>query len=124
MEKLFSYGTLQMTHVQQEIFKRKLNGHKDMLIGYILGEVKITDEAVIRKSGTNIHPTLKFTGRPADTVEGTVFEVTTSELSRADEYEVDEYLRVEGSFVSGIKAWVYVCANNKAELVPKIQTVC
>ncbi len=56
MEKLFSYGTLQMEHVQKEIFGRKLNGKKDALIGYILSEVKIKDKIVIKNSGTNIHP--------------------------------------------------------------------
>ncbi len=110
MEKLFSYGTLQMEHVQKEIFGRKLNGKKDALIGYILSEVKIKDKIVIKNSGTNIHPILKFTGNHSDVIEGTVFEITSSELNQADAYEVEEYMRVEGNFRSGNKAWVYVCA--------------
>ena len=40
MEKLFSYGTLQMEHVQQETFGRKLHGVKDTLAGYTLSTVK------------------------------------------------------------------------------------
>jgi gamma-glutamylcyclotransferase (GGCT)/AIG2-like uncharacterized protein YtfP len=114
MENLFSYGTLQMEHVQKDTFGRKLNGEKDVLIGYVLSEVEIQNEAVIKTSGTNIHPILKFTGKETDLVEGTVFEVTSSELSQADEYEVEEYIRVTGDFKSGQKAWVYVCAKTNA----------
>ena len=110
MEKLFSYGTLQMEHVQTETFGRKLNGQKDALIGYTLSEVKIKDESVIKTSGTDIHPILKFTGNDSDVVEGTVFEITSSELNQADEYEVEEYMRVAGNFKSGNTAWAYVCA--------------
>jgi len=46
LEKLFSYGTLQMESVQKETFGRELNGIKDSLIGYVLSEVKIKDPAV------------------------------------------------------------------------------
>ncbi len=41
LEKLFSYGTLQMENVQKETFGRTLKGTKDILVGYILSEVKI-----------------------------------------------------------------------------------
>lgn len=112
MEKLFSYGTLQMESVQIETFGRKLDGVKDALIGYVLSEVKITDEAVIQISGTDIHPILKHTGDPTDLVEGSVFEITTAELHQADEYEVDDYTRAECDFNSGQKAWAYVCAKS------------
>ena len=110
MEKLFSYGTLQMLDVQLDTFGRKLKGKKDFLIGYRLCTVKIQDEMVIKISGTNIHPILKYTGNNIDVVEGTVFEITSSELLQADEYEVDEYIRIVGNFKSGEKAWAYVCA--------------
>ena len=110
MEKLFSYGTLQFEHVQIATFGRKLVGKKDSLIGYALSEVKITDKAVIETSGTETHPILKFTGNPSDLVEGSVFEITLDELHQADKYEVDEYVRIKGSFTSGEKAWAYVCS--------------
>ena len=113
LEKLFSYGTLQMESVQKETFGRELNGIKDSLIGYVLSEVKIRDLAVIKTSGTDIHPILKYTGKRTNIVEGTVFEITTSELSQADEYEVEEYTRVSGEFSSGQKAWAYVCAKSQ-----------
>ncbi|PCH81373.1 MAG: UDP-N-acetylmuramate--alanine ligase [Hyphomicrobiales bacterium] len=115
MEKLFSYGTLQMQSVQVETFGRELEGTKDTLIGYILSEVEIKDAAVIRASGTNIHPILKYSGKVTDLVEGTVFEITATELQMADDYEVEEYVRVTGDFSSGNKAWTYVCAKKKKD---------
>jgi gamma-glutamylcyclotransferase (GGCT)/AIG2-like uncharacterized protein YtfP len=111
MERLFSYGTLQMLPVQIETFGRELTGVKDILIGYVLSEVKIKDVAVIKTSGTAIHPILKYTGKNTDVVEGTIFELTASELKQADEYEVEEYLRVAGDFRSEQKAWAYVCSK-------------
>jgi len=111
MESLFSYGTLQMENVQKETFDRTLKGTKDILVGYILSEVKINDKSVIEKSGTDIHPILKFTGNHLDQVEGTIFEITKPELQQADDYEVEEYARIEADFKSGKKAWVYADAS-------------
>jgi len=111
MEKLFSYGTLQMENVQIETFGRILDGKKDVLVGYVLSEVKITDKNVIEKSGTDIHPILKPTNNSLDQVNGTIFEITHHELLKADDYEVEEYARIEANFKSGIKAWVYADAT-------------
>lgn len=112
MEKLFSYGTLQMRKVQKETFGRLLDGTKDVLLGYALSETEIKDEHVIKKSGTDIHPILKYTGNNADEVEGMVFEVTREELHQADEYEVKEYARTYAALKSGMYAWVYADANH------------
>lgn len=112
---MFSYGTLQMENVQKETFGRVLNGTKDTLSGYLLSEVTIQDKAVIQKSGTNLHPVLKATGNPSDEVEGVIFEVTHEELMQADDYEVEEYVRIKANFRSGEKAWVYVDANQWKE---------
>ena len=111
MEKLFSYGTLQMENVQRETFGRILKGSKDILVGYVLSEVKITDKTVIDKSGTDTHPILKATQILSDEVEGTIFEVTHEELMQADDYEVEEYARIKADFKSGISAWVYTDAS-------------
>ena len=113
MEKLFSYGTLQLLSVQTETFGRSLVGMKDTLIGYKLSDIKIKDQDVIKTSGKEIHPILKYSGNETDRVDGTIFEITTSELSQADEYEVEEYLRVKARFHSGAEAWVYVCADSQ-----------
>ncbi len=111
MEKLFSYGTLQLENVQKETFGRLLKGSNDSLLGYVLSEIKIKDKDVIAKSGTDIHPILKFTGDDSDQVEGTIFQITSEELSQADAYEVDEYVRIEGRFKSGTSAWIYADAR-------------
>ena len=110
LEKLFSYGTLQIENVQKETFGRVLSGVKDTLIGYVLSEIKIKDRSVIEKSGTNLHPILKATANHLDKVEGMIFEITQEELQQADEYEVKEYTRIKAEFESGEKAWVYAAA--------------
>ncbi|MDX1400107.1 MAG: gamma-glutamylcyclotransferase family protein [Oceanospirillum sp.] len=113
MERLFSYGTLQLDQVQQETFGRLLKGEKDTLTGYALSEVRIRDEAVVATSGKAFHPILKYTAHPEDQVEGTVFDVTPDELAQADRYEVEEYVRVVAVFNSGKTAWAYVCAETE-----------
>ena len=111
MPKLFSYGTLQQDNVQLATFGRLLKGEKDTLIGYQLGEVEITDADVIAKSGKRFHPMLIKTDNPTDTVAGVIFELTDDELTQADDYEVDDYARVEGQFDSGTAAWIYADAR-------------
>lgn len=111
MEKLFSYGTLQLERVQLETFGRLLQGGTDELVGYRLSMVKITDPAVLVASGLDEHPIVQFTGNPGDRVAGTVFEITPAELAQADGYEVDDYQRVLAECASGQQAWVYVSAE-------------
>lgn len=115
MEKLFSYGTLQLEEVQTSTFGRILDGEKDVLVGYVNATVKITDQKVIAASGTDIHPILKFTGHETDRVSGTVFEVSADELAQADAYEVEDYVRIEAVLKSGIKTWVYAAAAEVRE---------
>lgn len=110
MAYLFSYGTLQQTNVQLELFGVELNGTRDVLTGYVVSEIVITDQEVIRKSGKNVHPILKFTGDRSDEVEGTVFELTDDHLRHADRYEVDEYQRVKAVLKSGKITWIYAQA--------------
>lgn len=112
MPRLFSYGTLQQEGVQLANFGRKLSGSKDVLQGYVVGEIEITDERVLRESGQAMHPILRFTGNQSDEVEGTVFEITDAELAQADDYEVDDYIRVSAKLKSGTDAWIYA-ANSK-----------
>lgn len=111
MENLFSYGTLQQTEVQLATFGRTLDGVVDQLVGYVLGEVEITDEAVVALSGKRFHPMLRHTGNPADTVMGMVFRITADELAQADSYEVAAYRRVLGNMQSGGQAWIYANAD-------------
>lgn len=115
MALLFVYGTLLDKNVQRVNFGRELIGTKDQLAGYAIGEVKITDERVIRESGKDIHRILKYTGSDRDRVEGTVFEVTEEELKKADEYEVDDYERVSTILKSGRKCWAYVAPQDEKQ---------
>lgn len=111
MPKLFSYGTLQLESVQLATFGRLLKGEKDSLVGYTLGEIEVTDPDVVQKSGKRFHPMLIRTDNVNDTVDGVIFDITDEELAQADRYEVDDYARVIGNFVSGTTAWIYVDAK-------------
>ena len=108
MHQLFSYGTLQQREVQLETFGRYLSGRPDSVVGYIVTLVEIDDPDVIRISGRSRHPMLRTTGSYRHQVPGTVFEITTEELSLADAYEVACYQRVEVSLAAGGRAWFYV----------------
>jgi gamma-glutamylcyclotransferase (GGCT)/AIG2-like uncharacterized protein YtfP len=106
--RLFSYGTLRQEGVQIASFGRLLNGAGDVLPGYRLSMIEITDKDVIGKSGANFHPIVAKSDDPADEVAGMVFEVTQAELAAADAYEVSDYKRVLARLKSGVEAWVYV----------------
>lgn len=108
---LFSYGTLQLPSVQLSSFGRLLTGKPDRLLGYKLAQLKITDETVLAKSETATHPIAIKTNNPIDFIEGVIFEISEKELQQADEYEVEDYCRVQELFESGALAWVYVEAN-------------
>jgi hypothetical protein len=110
MPLLFSYGTLQQENVQLKTFGRPLAGEKDELLGFEQSWLRIEDPQVVATSGKTHHPILKFNGRRASRIAGTVFEITDAELADADRYEVAAYKRVEASLASGKKAWVYVDA--------------
>ena len=105
---LFSYGTLQLKKVQLELFGRILKGTKDILGGYQLGKLEITDEEVLSKSRQNFHPIAVKSESPEDFVTGVLFEITEQELRQADIYEADDYKRVKETFESGKQGWVYV----------------
>ncbi|MET4141227.1 gamma-glutamylcyclotransferase family protein [Pedobacter sp. UYP1] len=109
-ENLFSYGTLQNENVQVKNYGRLLEGKWDKLYGYALSMIEITDAEVVSLSGASHHPMVKYTGRITDVVDGMVFEISADELKRTDEYEVDDYKRVQVSLESGKKAWVYINA--------------
>lgn len=111
-EKLFSYGTLQEEKVQLSTFGRKLTGKSDILSGYKLLQLKISDPDVIITSGKEIHPMLVHTGNKNDTVAGVVFDVTLAEIEMADQYEVSDYTRVKETLISATVAWVYISIGN------------
>lgn len=108
MPYLFSYGTLQMEQVQLETFGRALSGHKEILVGYILNHIEITDPEVLRKSNQTYHPIVQPSDNTEDEVEGMLFEVTEEEILHADAYEVDDYHRIEVVFKSGKTGYIYM----------------
>ncbi|GAC1444155.1 MAG: gamma-glutamylcyclotransferase [Sediminibacterium sp.] len=112
-ENLFSYGTLQTESVQLHTFGRKLEGWQDVLNGFQLSQLEIKDTTVIAASGETHHPVIRHTGHPADTISGTVFTITETELRQADDYEVDDYKRIAVTLQSGTRAWVYISANEE-----------
>lgn len=111
MEYLFSYGTLQLKSVQLANFGRELEGSLDKLTMYMVEQVEITDERVLRESGEKYHPILKYTGNPSNEVVGMAFEVTSHDLEKSDNYEVADYKRVLVELKSGLKGWVYISAK-------------
>ncbi|MCE7002511.1 gamma-glutamylcyclotransferase [Kibdelosporangium philippinense] len=106
--RLLSYGTLQQPDVQKSSFGRLLDGVPDTLPGHRTHWVTITDPDVIAASGSNRHTIVRPTGDDEDSVAGTVFTITTTELAAADDYEVDDYRRVLVRLSSGTEAWVYL----------------
>ena len=111
-EFLFSYGTLQLEAVQLATFGRRLSGERDVLPGFAETTVEIEDEATVSLSGKKHHSIVRFTGRPSDTIAGTVFALTPEEIQSADKYEVAAYRRVSVVLGSGRRAWVYVDAQH------------
>ena len=109
MPLLFSYGTLQQEDVQLKTFGRKLQGEKDLLIGYEPALVQIVDPQVAARLGRTHHDNVLATGDDWSSVQGTAFEVTDAELEIADTFEAPfEYQRVAGPLASGKEAWFYV----------------
>ena len=109
MPLLFSYGTLQQEEVQLATFGRKLAGEKDLLVGYEPSLVKITDPEWAERLNKAHHQNVCKTGDDWSNVQGTVFDVTDSELALADTFEAQfAYERVSVSLASGKNAWVYL----------------
>jgi hypothetical protein len=105
---LFSYGTLQLPDVQRATFGRLLEGRADVMTGFVLAPLTITDAEVVRVSGAAVHSIARRTGDPADRIAGVVLAITPAELDASDRYEVDAYARVEVQLLSGALAFVYV----------------
>ena len=108
LERLFTYGTLQLPEVQRHTFGRLIPGENDVLRGYRLEWTPVDDDRFAQLSGLGSHPVLRRTDDVRDRVFGRVLALTPEELDAADEYEVSLNRRVSVPLVSGIQAWVYV----------------
>jgi hypothetical protein len=107
---LFSYGTLQQEDVQLSVFGRLLGGQPDALIGFeqLLLEIDDPESAA---TGSKTHAIVKCNGRSDSRVPGTVFEISDTELAKADQYEPPVYKRISTRLASGKQAWVYADAR-------------
>jgi len=106
--QLFAYGTLQQSSVQLALFGRTLDGRADLLPGYAISPLVITDPDVIATSGSALHTVARETGDPRDEIPGTALSVTEAELAAADAYEVADARPVTLRLASGSEAFVYV----------------
>ena len=105
---LFSYGTLQMPEVQRATYGRLLEGRPDVLTGYRLVPLTITNPEVVALSGEPVHMIACRTGDSADRIAGVVYAITPAELEATDDYEGDAYARIEVQLESGASAFVYI----------------
>ena len=104
---LFSYGTLRQPEVQRELFGRVVESVPDVLPGYRLDLLPILDAQVIALSGSDVHPILRR-GVREDEVVGSALRLAAQDLTRADSYEVSDYVRIAVVLQSGKRAFVYV----------------
>ena len=111
IHRVFSYGTLRQPDVQRALYGRDVPTIADTLPGYRIDWLVISDLAVIRTSGSSLHPILR-TGTQGDQVDGAYLELTDDELGATDAYEVDDYVRRTVVLASGIQAFVYVGDDN------------
>lgn len=95
-EKLFVYGTLKDSDVQERILGRTIKGVPDVLEGYRKSEIKIND---------NTYPIIKPCRNGS--IKGLVLLVTKKELKLIDEYETKAYKREKIVLKSRVNAWVY-----------------
>ena len=107
---LFSYGTLQKEKVQLELFGRTLQGTADVLRGWRSEKIEIKDEAVLAKSEQKYHLIAVQSNDENDLITGFIFELTENELLIADDYETEDYKRINVVLESGKQSWVYVAA--------------
>lgn len=110
---LFSYGTLQQDAIQTQVFGRLLQGEPDVLSGYTLGKMPISDPETIQQIGKNYYPIALKSAAANSRIEGVIFEISASELAAVDSYEGNGYQRIMATFASGRQAWVYVANSGK-----------
>lgn len=110
---LFSYGTLRQPAVQLALFGRLMDEVADSLPGFRIDTIEIAEPDIVNLSGKAIHLILRRAGAPGDhSVSGAALAVRQSELAAADDYEGDNYQRIEATLGSGRRAFVYVAPGS------------
>lgn len=118
IEYLFSCGTLQTAAVQLATFGRVLAGRPDRLDGHRCELIRIDDAQAGATRGASHRPIVHRSGNMEDSVSGTVFRISATELDRAEACEVADYRRVAVTLASGTRAWAYVSAKPESPTRP------
>ena len=105
---LFSFGTLLLDQVQQQILGGPVASSPDELLGHGITEVVIEDPAVVELSGLAVHRGLAR--QEGARVPGGVLTLTPDQLQSADAYEVAAYTRRRVSTAVHGQVWAYVDA--------------
>ncbi len=111
-QNIFTYGTLRDSDVQKKLFNRVLNGSSDVLNNYVKYLITIDNESfycIKQEEGMR--------------VEGMVYQLSNDELLIADDYEGDEYVRINVALQSGLNSWVYVKPMDKTDKYVTINNV-
>ena len=98
-EKLFVYGTLKDSKVQEDLLHMHVNGNRDLLRGFRSGNVHIEnrDYKIIEEDSDS-----------KETIEGLVLELSMNKLRVLDKYEGKNYRRKKVKLTSGNEAWAYI----------------
>lgn len=107
--RIFSYGTLQLEGVQKALFGRLVPMADDVLTGFETVTIEIEDPDVLEYSGVATHLALVPAAAEAE-IPGKVLTLEPGDLPAVDQYEGENYRRVEVPLASGTAAWVYVKA--------------
>lgn len=108
---LFSYGTLRQSDVQMALFGRRLDEAADRLAGFRIDTIEIADPDIVNLSGKTLHLILRRDATAGEPIEGAALALRGAELVIADDYEGDNYMRVETTLASGRRAFVYVAPD-------------
>ena len=103
MEKLFSYGTLRSKQIQMQLFSKILTGSPDQLLGHKLKSLQIEEEFGMADYVVAV-PTVDS----SDPIHGIAYNISASDLAKADIFESNAYKRVQVELKSGAVAWVYI----------------
>ncbi|MGB5942658.1 MAG: gamma-glutamylcyclotransferase family protein [Leeuwenhoekiella sp.] len=101
--RLFTYGTLQQSKIQRQLYGRILTQEAALLCGFGLKTIRIPDHP----AGTE-YPALEPMDDRNALVKGAILTLTPTELLQTDLYEGKSYKRVLTQTVAGIPCWVYI----------------
>jgi gamma-glutamylcyclotransferase (GGCT)/AIG2-like uncharacterized protein YtfP len=99
--------------VQIALFGRPLDEAPDSLAGFRIDTIEIAEADIVNLSGKATHLILRrVEDNGRDSIIGAALEVHESELAAADDYEGDNYQRIEVTLGSGRRAFVYVARED------------